>query len=73
MLENLNQIKQEALASLANITDEAGLDQWRVLHLGRSSAIMDVFKNMGSIPKSERGTVGRTANQVKGTVEAALA
>ena len=34
---------------------------------------MDVFKNMGSIPKEERGNVGRTANQIKSILEAALA
>jgi phenylalanyl-tRNA synthetase alpha chain len=72
MLEKLDRIKQETLAALAKVEDEGGLDQWRLLHLGRSSAIMDVFKNMGSIPQSDRGTVGRTANQVKGAMEAAL-
>jgi phenylalanyl-tRNA synthetase alpha chain len=34
---------------------------------------MDVFKNMGNVPKEERGSVGRTANQVKNSLEAALA
>ncbi|MCJ7701931.1 MAG: phenylalanine--tRNA ligase subunit alpha, partial [Anaerolineales bacterium] len=72
MLEKLDRIKQETLAALAKVEDEGGLDQWRLLHLGRSSAIMDVFKNMGSIPQSDRGMVGRTANQVKGAMEAAL-
>lgn len=73
MLEKLDRIKQETLAALAEVEDEAGLEHWRLLHLGRSSAIMDVFKNMGSISQSDRGTVGRTANQVKGAMEAAFA
>lgn len=72
MLEKIEAIKQASLAALADINDEETLDQWRVAHLGRSSAIMDVFKNMGSVPKEERGNVGRTANQVKGALEAAF-
>lgn len=70
MLEKLEEIKQAGLAALAEIEDEEELNQWRVTHLGRSSAIMDVFKNMGSVPKEQRGEVGRTANQVKTALEA---
>jgi len=73
MLEKLEEIKQASLAALDEIKDEETLDQWRVKHLGRSSAIMDVFKNMGSVTKEERGDVGRTANQVKIALEAAFA
>jgi phenylalanyl-tRNA synthetase alpha chain len=72
MLDKLEEIKQVGLSSLAGINDEEALDQWRVTHLGRSSAIMEVFKNMGSVPKEERGNVGRTANQVKNALETAL-
>ena len=73
MLEKLEGIQQDGLSSLATVSDEASLDQWRVAHLGRSSAIMEVFKNMGSVSKEDRGLVGRTANQVKNALEAALA
>jgi len=73
MLNKLEEIKKAGLEALAAVEEEAGLDQWRVAHLGRNSAVMDVFKNMGSIPKEERGNVGRTANQVKSTLEANLA
>lgn len=72
MLEKIGEIKKTALDALAKIEGEEGLDQWKVTHLGRSSAIMDVFKNMGSVPKEERGNVGRTANQVKQALQAAL-
>jgi phenylalanyl-tRNA synthetase alpha chain len=73
MLNKLEEIKQDGLSALAGIDDEEALDRWRVTHLGRSSAIMDVFKNMGSVPKEKRGIVGRTANQVKNALETALA
>ena len=72
MLETLEEIKQAGLTALVEVKDEDALNQWRVTHLGRSSAIMDVFKNMGEVPKEERGAVGRAANQVKQALEAAL-
>ncbi|MBU1662594.1 MAG: phenylalanine--tRNA ligase subunit alpha, partial [Chloroflexi bacterium] len=73
MLEKLEPIQQIALSALADVEHEDALGQWRVAHLGRSSAIMDVFKNMVSIHKDERGSVGLAANQVKQALEAALA
>ena len=72
MLDKLEQIKQAGLTALSTVEDEPALSQWRVTHLGRSSAIMDLFKNMGSVPKEERGMVGRSANQVKVALEAAI-
>ena len=72
MLGKLEEIKQAGLTSLVEIDDEGALNQWKITHLGRSSAIMDVFKNMGSVSKEERGVMGRAANQVKGALEAAL-
>ena len=64
MLEKLEQIKETALAVLAKIEDAEALNKWKVTHLGRSSAIMDAFKSMGSIPKEARGMMGRTCPSV---------
>ncbi len=72
MLEKLEEIKSTSLSALGKVKDEEELDRWRVTYLGRSSAIMDVFKNMGNIPREERGKVGRIANQVKNILETAL-
>lgn len=73
MLEKLNQIQETGLTTLAAVNDEDALQKWHIAHLGRSSAIMDLFKNMGSLPKEERGNVGRAANQAKQTLESAYA
>jgi len=72
MLEKLEEIKEAGLAALSIISDQEALDGWKVTHLGRSSAIMDVFKNMGDVPKDERGNIGRAANLVKQALESAL-
>ena len=71
MLDQLNQIQETGLAALAAISDEEALNLWKINYLGRNSAIMDVFKNMGSLPKEQRGEVGRAANQVKTALEVA--
>ena len=73
MLAQLEQIEKAAAQSLEGVRDEASLEQWRVTHLGRSSSLMQVFDRLGSLPKDERPTIGRRANQVKGALESLLA
>lgn len=72
MLDKINTIKEEAIRELASVENEEMLEQWRVKHLGRSSEIMQVFTNLGSLSKEDRPVVGRTANQVKNSLESAL-
>lgn len=72
MLKKIEEIKKKSLEALAAIEDEEGLQQWKVTHLGRNSAIMGIFKDMGSVPKAERGNVGRAANQVKVALQTSL-
>jgi phenylalanyl-tRNA synthetase alpha chain len=72
MLAQLDQIEQKALAELEQAQDEEAVQRWRVVHLGRSSALMGVFDRMGSFSKEERPSIGRRANEVKRALEAAL-
>jgi phenylalanyl-tRNA synthetase alpha chain len=73
MLEQLEQIQEIALAALVEVQDESSLDAWRVKHLGRSSALMGIFDQLGRLPKDERPAIGQRANLVKRLLEAALA
>ncbi len=72
MLEQLNRIEQTALSMLDQVRDEAGLQQWRVKHLGRSSSLSQVLSKLGQLPKEERPMVGRRANQIRQALESAL-
>ena len=72
MLAELERIEQDALSALQQVEDEEGLEQWRISHLGRSSPLMQVFDQVGQMPKADRPAVGRRANQVKRNVEVAL-
>ena len=72
MFENLDQVERAALAALDGIHDETGLEAWRVMYLGRSSPLMGVFDQLGNLPKEERPSIGRRANEVKRSLESAL-
>ena len=73
MIDLLTKIEREAQISLETVQDEAGLESWRVAHLGRSSALMKVFSGLGTVNKEDRPAVGQAANRVKVALEAALA
>ena len=71
MLTELDQIEQTALQALESIQDEARLEGWRVVHLGRSAPLMLVFDQLGKLSKDERPVIGKRANEVKRALEAA--
>jgi phenylalanyl-tRNA synthetase alpha chain len=73
MQAQLDEIEQSALIALGQVADEAQLESWRVTHLGRSSGLMQIFDRLGQMPKEERPVVGRRANEVKRSLETALA
>lgn len=72
MLSDLDQIEQNALQALESIQDETSLEAWRIAHLGRSAPLMLVFDQLGKLSKEERPAIGRRANEVKHTLEAAF-
>lgn len=72
MLEKMEAIKAEALASLQSVTDEDALQVWKTENIGRNAPIMDVFKQMGKLTAEERPIVGQHANVVKTEIEAAF-
>lgn len=71
MLEQLDQIEQNAQQAIRTVQDEADLEGWRVNHLGRSAPLMQIFDKLGALPKEERPAVGRRANEVKRALELA--
>jgi phenylalanyl-tRNA synthetase alpha chain len=72
MGEGLEQIKGEAIEALENINEQKDLEAWKVKYLGRSSAIMGVFKSLGTLSKEDKPIVGKNANLVKVALENAL-
>jgi phenylalanyl-tRNA synthetase alpha chain len=72
MQSQLSEIERTALTALKEVKDESEAEQWRVAYFGRSSQLMQVFDQLGGLPKTERPLVGRQANEVKRVLESAL-
>jgi phenylalanyl-tRNA synthetase alpha chain len=72
ILEELERIKTDALSALGQVQDEEALQTWRRAYLGKSAPVMQVFSNIGEVPKELRRDVGQGANQVKQALESAL-
>ena len=73
MLAHIEEIQKGAISALEAVKDEEGLEKWRVAHLGRSSPLMQVFDQLGQLPKEERPAIGRAANETRQALEKALA
>ncbi|RMF49919.1 MAG: phenylalanine--tRNA ligase subunit alpha [Anaerolineae bacterium] len=71
MLETIHHVQQTGLEALQSVATEEALQAWKVTYLGRNSEIMGVFKKISTLPKEERGQVGRAANQARQALEAA--
>ncbi len=72
MLEQLTQMEQDALQALNAVQDEIALEAWRVTYLGRRSALMRIFDELGKLDREQRPLVGKRANEVKKALEAAF-
>lgn len=63
MLDQIRDLKQ-AIATFI-ITTEEELEQFRLTYLSRNGEVQSMFKNMGSVPKEQRGEVGKLMNETK--------
>jgi phenylalanyl-tRNA synthetase alpha chain len=71
MLKRLDELEKEALDALESIRDEQSLQDWKVKFLGRSAELGKITESLSELPKEERPAVGRRANEVKRSLEAA--
>ncbi len=71
MLRHLDDIREQALAALEAVPDPAGLDAWRIKHLGKKSALNQILRDVGKLPREERPAAGKRGNEVKLALEAA--
>jgi phenylalanyl-tRNA synthetase alpha chain len=71
-LEQIEPLKQSALAELRAAPDLSALEQARVNYLGSHGKFTALMKQLGSLPKEEKPAAGKTINTVKVELEAAL-
>ena len=72
MLNQVNDLKAEALAAIAAAGDERSLDEARVAYLGRNGSLSGLRKSIGKLPSEERPAFGAAINTASEEVEAAL-
>jgi phenylalanyl-tRNA synthetase alpha chain len=72
MLERIEKIAAEARAAIESAADSAGLEELRVLYLGRKAELTMILRGIAELPQEERGEVGGGANRARQELEALL-
>lgn len=72
VVEELLEQKSSGLAAIASAVDLAALDEVRVSILGKKGSLTGVLRGLGQLSAEERPAVGKTANEVREALEAAL-
>ena len=73
MKEQLEQIRQGALAAIAASANLRELDDLRVKYLGKKGELTALLKKMGGLSPEERPVMGQLANEVREALTAAIA
>jgi phenylalanyl-tRNA synthetase alpha chain len=73
LLDEIEPLKQAALAELKAAPDPAALDQTKGNYLGAQGKFTALMKQLGALPREERPAVGKLINQAKAELESALA
>jgi phenylalanyl-tRNA synthetase alpha chain len=69
MLEEIEEIKTEALEQLDGIDNVRDLESWRVHYLGKKSPLTRILRSLSTLSIEERKATGAAANKVKALLE----
>ena len=72
LVQELTQLQQDALAALAQTDSTAATEAWYADYLGRKGKMTAILRGVGQLAAEDRPLVGKTANEVKVVLEAAL-
>ncbi len=65
MTQELQQLRERALAELEQAETPEALEAWRLAYLGRSGQVTLALRGIGQLPAEERPAAGQMANQVR--------
>ena len=65
MSDSIEEIRREALDTLARIADGEALTDWRSRYLGRRGALNSLFGTIGRLPPEERAGFGQQVNALR--------
>jgi phenylalanyl-tRNA synthetase alpha chain len=72
ILNQLEELKAQALSELDAVDDNKKLDLWRVRYMGKKSRLNEVLRGLAALSIEEKKTVGAEANRLKLDLEAVL-
>ena len=72
MLAELDNIQTKALNELEAVSDEQGLESWRISYVGSKGALKGLMPKLKDVPKEEKPAVGKRLNEVKTSLESAF-
>ncbi|MDP2182393.1 MAG: phenylalanine--tRNA ligase subunit alpha [Actinomycetota bacterium] len=72
VIQDLEALRKRALVEIAAAGDLAVLDEVRVAYLGKKGSLTAVLRGLGQLSAEERPAVGKTSNEVRISLEAAL-
>ncbi|MBX3352223.1 MAG: phenylalanine--tRNA ligase subunit alpha [Phycisphaeraceae bacterium] len=72
MLETLNTIEREGLASLASAHDAEALEKWRIEFLGTKGRVKLAAGGLKDVPPGEKPAVGKRLNEVTKALQEAF-
>ncbi len=71
LLEDLKQLRDQALAKLSDLTSDEVTERFRIEYLGGKGAVKRAMQRLKEVPRAERPVIGKLANEVKTAIEAA--
>lgn len=69
MEQELEKLRSEADAALAQVSNSDQLEEFRITYLGRNGRLSGLMKLLGSAAKEDRPRLGKLANSVRGDLE----
>src|SRR3989304_7716071 len=72
MKEELNNLKNNALAQIIDARDPDVLEELRVTYLGRNGSINELTKEIKKLGQDEKKEIGILLNETKNTIEEAI-
>jgi phenylalanyl-tRNA synthetase alpha chain len=72
MLNQLGELKSNALKELEATSQVKELEAWRVRYLGKKSQLTAILRGLAKLPLEERKRVGALANRIKAELEERL-
>jgi phenylalanyl-tRNA synthetase alpha chain len=73
LIGELHRLRDAAHAAIEAAHDAPSLDELHVEYLGKKGQLTAILRGIGALPPEDRPTVGAVANEVRESIEAALA